>query len=269
MFDGLAAMEFVNSWGEMARDLQLSVPPFTDRMILRSRVPPKISNPHNEFAEIEDVSDTSILYSDEPLLYKSFTFDTSRLAHLKQKATEDGVLTNCTTFEALSGFVWKSRTEALKLEQNQQTKLLFAVDGRSKFDPPLPKGYFGNGIVLTNSLTTSGELVKKPLSHAVELVKKAVKMVDDEYMRSAIDFFETTRMRPSLTATLLITTWSKLGFHTTDFGWGAPVQSGPVSLPEREVSLFLSHGKQRKNISVLLGLPATAMHKFEELMDTI
>lgn len=162
--------------------------------------------------------------------------------------------------------VWRARTKALGFQPNQRTKLLFAVDGRSRFNPPLPKGYFGNGIVLTNSLCRAGELLDNPLSYAVGLVQEAVNMVTDDYMRSAIDYFEVTRARPSLSSTLLITTWSRLSFHTSDFGWGEPTLSGPVALPEKEVILFLSHGKERKSINVLMGLPASAMNIFEELV---
>ncbi|KAH9791846.1 Omega-hydroxypalmitate O-feruloyl transferase [Citrus sinensis] len=265
MFDGIGAMEFVNSWAETARGLPLKIPPFLDRSILKARNPPKIEDLHQEFAEIEDNSGTSELYKDE-MLYRSFCFDSEKLEKIKMIAMEDEVLHKCSTFEALSAFVWKARTKALKFLPDQQTKLLFAVDGRSKFNPPLPKGYFGNGIVLTNSICQAGELTEKPLSFAVGQVQDAIKMVNDSYMRSAIDYFEVTRARPSLSSTLLITTWSRLSFHTTDFGWGEPVLSGPVALPEKEVSLFLSHGKERKSINVLLGLPASAMKIFQELM---
>ncbi|KAA8548258.1 hypothetical protein F0562_004481 [Nyssa sinensis] len=266
MFDGLGAMEFVNSWGETARGLPLRVPPFLDRSSLKARNPPKIEYQHQEFTEIEDFSNTTNLYKDHEMLYRSFSFDSEKLEKLKKMAMEDGVLDKCTTFEALSAFVWRARTQALKLLSNQQIKLLFAVDGRSKFNPPLPKGYFGNGIVLTNSICKAGDLLENPLSNTVGLIQKAVKIVTDSYMRSAIDYFEVTRDRPSLASTLLITTWSRLSFHTTDFGWGEPVLSGPVALPEKEVILFLSHGKERKNINVLLGLPASAMNIFQELM---
>ncbi|KAG8655969.1 omega-hydroxypalmitate O-feruloyl transferase [Manihot esculenta] len=266
MFDGIGAMEFVNSWGETARGLPLSVPPFTDRSILKSRNPPKIEYLHQEFAEIEDKSNTNSLYKADEMLYNSFCFNPEMLERIKTKAMEDGALEKCTTFEALSAFVWRARTKALKLLPDQQTKLLFAVDGRPKFNPPLPKGYFGNGIVLTNSMSQADELLEKPLSRAVGLVQDAIKMVTDSYMRSAIDYFEVTRARPSLASTLLITTWSRLSFHTTDFGWGEPILSGPVALPEKEVILFLSHGKERKSINVLLGLPASAMKIFQELM---
>ncbi|KAI7982488.1 Omega-hydroxypalmitate O-feruloyl transferase, partial [Camellia lanceoleosa] len=159
MFDGLGAMEFVNSWGETARGLPLMVPPFLDRSILKTRNPPKIEFPHHEFIEIEDKFDT--------------------LETLKLKATEDGFLDKCTTFEALSAFVWRARTRALKLKPDQQTKLLFAIDGRSRFNSPIPKGYCGNG-----------EQVDNPLSFTIKLVQEAVKLVTDDYMRSAIDYFE-------------------------------------------------------------------------------
>ena len=134
---------------------------------------------------------------------------------------------------------------------------------------PLPRGDFGNGIVLTNALATARGLLSAPMSRATGLVQEAVRMVTDDYMRSAVDYFEATRARPSLASTLLITTWSRLEFHGADFGWGEPVMSGPVTLPEKEVILFLAPGEGRKSINVLLGLPATAMEAFQELMDEI
>lgn len=266
MFDGIAAMDFVNSWGETARGLPLKVPPFMDRSILKARNPPQIEFQHQEFAQIEDISETSSKVYKEEMLYNSFFFDPEKLELLKKKATEDGDLDKCTKFEALTAFVWRSRTQALRMKPDQQTKLLFAVDGRPRFDPSIPRGYSGNAIVLTNSICSARELLENPLSFTVGLVQKAVNMVTDSYMRSAIDYFEVTRARPSLAATLLVTTWSRLSFHTTDFGWGEPIFSGPVALPEKEVILFLSHGKERESINVLLGLPASAMKIFEELM---
>lgn len=57
MFHGLAAIEFVNSWGETARGVPVMVPPIVDRSILEAQNPPKIKFPHHEFTEIEDISD--------------------------------------------------------------------------------------------------------------------------------------------------------------------------------------------------------------------
>ncbi|ERN17761.1 hypothetical protein AMTRI_Chr10g227080 [Amborella trichopoda] len=267
MCDGLSAMEFVNSWAETARGLPLSLPPFLDRGLLKARPQPKIEFPHHEFAEIEDLSNLSLLYQNEGIIYQPFYFDPKKQTQLKKSVMkETPTLKNFTTFECLAALVWRARTKALQMKPNQQTKLLFAVDGRSKFDPPLPKGYFGNAIVLTYCLCNTEELTEKPLKLAVEMVHNAIQLVNDNYMRSAIDFFEVTRARPSLTATLLITAWNRLDFQSTNFGWGDPFQSGPVTLPADEVVLFLSDKKQEKGINVLLGLPATAMKTFQDLM---
>ncbi|GMH01130.1 hypothetical protein Nepgr_002969 [Nepenthes gracilis] len=177
------------------------------------------------------------------------------------------MLTKCSTFEALAGLVWRARTMALRMRPDQRTKLLFAVDGRRRFIPSLPKGFFGNGILLTAALSDAGTLMDNEFQHAVKLVQDAISKVTDKYMRSAIDYFEVTRARPSLSATVIITTWSRLSFHAMDFGWGEAVYCGPVGLPEREVALFLPHGKDRKSMIVHLGLPASSMKTFEKLMD--
>ncbi|KZV28748.1 omega-hydroxypalmitate O-feruloyl transferase [Dorcoceras hygrometricum] len=270
MADGIAAMEFVNCWSGVARGIPQKSPLVIDRSILRSRNPPHFEFAHNEFAEIEDISSSFELYDDQDIQYRSFVFDTEKIGNIKNKALVDHqTIQKCSTFEALTAFVWRSRSQALNLKPGQQTKLLFAVDGRPRFQPTIPDRYFGNAIVLTNALCTAGEILENPLSYTVKLVQEAVRMVTDEYMRSAIDYFEVTRARPSLAATLLITTWSRLSFHTIDFGWGKPVASGPVVLPEKEVTLFLPHGEDRKSINVLLGLPASAMEIFEHLVEQI
>ncbi|KAL8140892.1 hypothetical protein V2J09_006913 [Rumex salicifolius] len=266
MADGISAVDFVTSWGHVARHgLPLPNPPFLDRSILRARDPPRPEFPHPEFLEVDDVSGNGAIHvaAAEPVDYKAFVFDEEKITRLKGK-----VIGKCTSFEVLSAFVWRARTKALGMRPDQRTKLLFAVDGRSRFNPPLPKGFFGNGIVLTCSLCTAGELVENPLSDGVKRVQEAITMVTDDYMRSVVDYFEKTRARPSLTATLLISTWSRLSFHSMDFGWGEALYSGPVGLPEREVVLFLpnGHDPRDKGVVVHLGLPSSAMAAFQRLV---
>ncbi|BFI32708.1 omega-hydroxypalmitate O-feruloyl transferase [Marchantia polymorpha subsp. ruderalis] len=268
MFDGIAANEFIKAWGEVAQGKSMTISPVFDRTLLQARTPAKIEFPHHEFAEIEDLSPDNRLDTSENIVHKSFTFSPEAVDELKRRVAaeaEEGVEgRKCTTFEALSGLVWRARTRALQMEPRQKTRLYFAVNGREKFVPPIPAGYVGNAIVLTFCMTEAADLVDRPLAHSVRLVQDAIRLIDDGYMRSAIDFFEMTRARPALTASVCITTWSRLPFHVTDFGWGEPVQTGPVTLPDKEVILFLSHGSQRKSINVLLGLPAPVMERFEQ-----
>lgn len=148
MSDGVSAVQFLHSWAETTQGLPLSTSPFIDRTIQKARQPPKIKFPHHEFTEIDDISDLAGLYNSEPIEYNAFTFDEKKLSRLKQIAVEDGVVENCTSFVALSAFVWRTRTQALKMGPDQQTKLLFSIDGRSRVKPPLPNGFWGNAIVL-------------------------------------------------------------------------------------------------------------------------
>ncbi|CAI9777309.1 unnamed protein product [Fraxinus pennsylvanica] len=71
---------------------------------------------------------------------------------------------------------------------------------------------------ITAFVWKSRDLVKNHLSFAVKLVSDVVQMVPDCYMRSAVDYFEVTRARPSMSGTLLVTTWSKLSFHSCWLG---------------------------------------------------
>ncbi|KAJ0981933.1 hypothetical protein J5N97_010188 [Dioscorea zingiberensis] len=267
--DGISAVEFLHSWAETARGLPLTIPPFLDRRIQLPRSPPKIEFDHDEFTEVDDVSDMASLYQTQELQYGCFTFNVDKLSSLKEMAMQDGLIDSCTSFSVLSAFTWRARTRALKMGPGQKTKLLFAVDGRSRMEPPLPKGFYGNGIVLACCICDAGELIDQPLSFAVQIVQNTIKNTTDAYIRSAIDYFETTRARPTLTGTLLITAWTRLGFRTTDFGWGEAAQTGPPELPQKEVALFLPHSKEKKSIVLLLGLPASCMVQFEQLVESI
>ncbi|KAG0455120.1 hypothetical protein HPP92_024134 [Vanilla planifolia] len=83
--------------------------------------------------------------------YRAFRFDSGKLDRVRAWPPRTPPSPAAPRSEALWGFVWRAHTAALGLLPEQQTKLLFAVDGRARFKPPLPTGYFGNGIVLTNS----------------------------------------------------------------------------------------------------------------------
>ncbi|KAM7274320.1 hypothetical protein ACFE04_028984 [Oxalis oulophora] len=214
---------------QVARGLPLKLPPFMDRTILKSRNPPKIEFQHKEeFDEIEDISNTKQLYQEELMLSRStFYFDSEKLERLKKSAMKGGVV-QCTTFEVLVAFIWKSKCQALGMHPDQQIKLIFSVDVRKRLVPPIPQGYFSNAFV------------------------------------QAIKFIVQCKALQPWKGHLLITTWSRLDLNMIDFGWGKAILSGPVGWPKKEIVIFLS---ERKGISVVLGLPASAMKIFEDLIN--
>lgn len=109
------------------------------------------------------------------------------------------------------------------------------------------------------------ELVNKPLSSIVRLIQEAIEMTDDTFIKSVIDYIEIMGVRPpTLDATLLITSWTRLGFNSSDFGWGEAFYSGSAELPKKEVVVFLPQAKDSKSIVVVMGLPGSSMKTFKD-----
>lgn len=271
MVDGISAMQFVNSWAETARGITLTMPPVLDRSILMPKKPSVDKNDSETLTEVEisDVSKIETLYQEQKMIYKSFKFDQNRLAGLKKKAMENGELTYCSSFTVLAAFLWRARSQALKMKPQQQTKLVFTVDIRSKLKTnPLPKGFFGNGVLVTQCLCTAEELVQKPFSFGVKMVQNAIQMVNEDYIKGFIESFDVNARPPSWTATLVITSWTRIAFNAADFGWGEPTQFGSTRIP-KEVGLFIPEGKDKNGIVLVLGLPVSAMNTFQELITSI
>ncbi|KAI3957286.1 hypothetical protein MKW92_045095 [Papaver armeniacum] len=259
------SMDHIIFDGIVTRGLPISNPPFLDRTLLKARVPPMVKFSH-AFEQIIDMSsDTVALLEEETLVNKSFVFRLEKLEQLKKEAMEDEVLKKCTTFETLTAFMWRAQTKALRLHPDQHVRVVFTVDARSKLDPPLPKGYFGNAAVLMSCQSSAKEILDNPLSSTIQKIQEKIKMVTNDFIRSGIDFFEEQHERKPLTYTIFLNAWSRLAFHSVDFGWGEPIYSGPLHVA-KNVVLFLPHG-QRRDINLFLGLPASAMKMFEEIID--
>ncbi|KAJ4978135.1 hypothetical protein NE237_008915 [Protea cynaroides] len=267
MADGVSIVEFVNSWAETARGLPITVLPFLDRRIMRSRQPPKIEFSHHEFYEMKDIPKSVLASKDEVLVRKSFCFNDKKVTQLRTLAMEDGKVENCSNFTLVAAYTWRVMTEALKMEDDQQTKLVFAVNLRSKFNPPLPKGYFGNAIFHPCCICSAGELTSKPLSFAVKLVQDAIKSVNEEYVRSAIDSYEVKGANPFAAFTLLISAWTKLGFLDIDFGWGKPDQI-TLGNPGPNLCFTIPQSGDKKDLNILMVLAESLMKAFEGLIET-
>ncbi|KAJ0111000.1 hypothetical protein Patl1_01838 [Pistacia atlantica] len=274
--DGKAGMEFVNSWAEIARGVPLTTPPVLDNsMFMSGKRSPLDKSPTEKFniVDISDVSNLESQYQKENTVYKSFSFDQNKLAELKKKAMEeDEGLKYCSSFTVLAALVWRARNQTLKMEPHQKSRLLFTVDIRSKLNTPLPKGFFGNGIVTSECTCTASELSENPFSFAVKMVQNAIKKVNEDYVQSYNDFFENISITippPSLTGTLVITSWTRIAFNSADFGWGEASQFGSVEIP-KEVCLFSPAGiKETEGVMLILGLPVSAMNTFQELMNKV
>ena len=269
LVDGKAFANFLNSWAEVARGMPLSTPPYMDRSILSARQPPIIDISHDEYMRKEQARKTIPLHMREkPTVSQSFCFGTKMIKKLRSMAIDGAQLnSDPTSFELISALIWIGRTKALGIKPEQTTKLLTATDGRAKFQPPLPKEYFGNGIVWSCAQCSAGDLMTKPFSFAVKIVHEAINAVTEDYIRSAIDYFEVTRKQLEYENTCWITKWSRLAFYEANFGWGEPTQVAPASIMDNLV-VSLSQRINSENLVISLTLSAPAMETFKEFIQS-
>ncbi|KAL6570275.1 hypothetical protein OROMI_014789 [Orobanche minor] len=273
--DGFSGLHFINTWSDMARGLDLAVPPFIDRTLLRARDPPLPQFKHIEYqAPPAMKTDNNNPESTPETSVSIFKLTRDQLNVLKAKSKEDGNTVVYSSYEMLAGHVWRSTCKARGLPEDQGTKLYIATDGRSRLQPPLPRGYFGNVIFTATPLAVSGDLESKPVWYAASKIHDALARMDNEYLRSALDFLE---LQPDLKAlvrgahtfrcpNLGITSWVRLPIHEADFGWGRPIFMGPGGIAYEGLSFVLPSPTNDGSLSVAISLQTEHMKVFEKLL---
>jgi len=240
--DGTECLHFINTWSDIARGLPVKTPPFIDRTILRGRVPPNPTFHHIEYDPYPTINtpfQNPIPESgSKDISVANLKITSDLLNTLKAMAKNDiASKTEYSTYVILTAHIWRCACKARGLSNDQATKLSIPTNGRDRFRPPLQPGYFGNVTFLATPIALSGALLSEPLAHTAERIHKAIKRMDDEYLRSAVDYLEkvddlTTVMRSSETyrsPNLHIVNWVRLPFYDADFGWGKPVYMRPAS----------------------------------------
>ncbi|KAE8679022.1 Benzyl alcohol O-benzoyltransferase [Hibiscus syriacus] len=169
----------------------------------------------------------------------------------------------CSTFDVLTACIWRCRTIALELGPDEDVRFICIVNARSKFNPPLPLGYYGNVLGYPAAQTTARELSQNPLEFAVKLVKKAKAKVTDEYMKLTADLL-VTRGRPNVNTvrSLIVSDLTRVRLREVDFGRGKAEFGGPVNGREI-ISFYIWKNKEGKEgIAVPVCLPAPVMESF-------
>ncbi|KAL1554100.1 shikimate O-hydroxycinnamoyltransferase [Salvia divinorum] len=268
--DGFSGLHFINTWSDMARGLDITLPPFIDRTLLRARDPPQPQFKHVEYQPPPAMK----TYGVDDTVVSIFKLTRDLLNTLKAKSKEDGNTVNYSSYEMLSGHIWRCACLARGLPEDQDTKLYIATDGRFRLQPPLPQGYFGNVIFTATPMAVAGELESKPVWYGASKIHDALARMDNEYLRSALDYLE---LQPDLKAlvrgahtfrcpNLGITSWVRLPIHDADFGWGRPIFMGPGGIAYEGLSFVLPSPSNDGSLSVAISLQAEHMKVFEKLL---
>ncbi|KAJ6853227.1 putative benzyl alcohol O-benzoyltransferase [Iris pallida] len=272
MSDAPGLVLFMNAVAEIARRgggdgtataASPSIPPVWRRELLDARNPPSPTCVLREYDIVPDTRGTIVPLDD--MVHRSFFFGPTEVSALRRKHLP-AHLRGCSTFELLTACLWRSRTASLGADPKEEVRIICIVNARNKFDPPLPRGYYGNAFAFPVAVSRAGRLCGNPLGYAVELVRQAKSSVTEEYMRSVADLM-VARGRPhfAVVRSYLVSDVTRAGFGDVDFGWGKAVYGGPamggVGAIPGVASFYIPF---RDGIVVPVCLPGPAMKRFEE-----
>jgi shikimate O-hydroxycinnamoyltransferase len=181
-----------------------------------------------------------------------------------------------TSFEVFAGHVWRCACKARELANDQETTFFFAVNGRSRLQPPLPPGYFGNVIFRAAATALAGDLISKPISYAASCIHNTVVRMDDDYLRSALDYLELQQPHQDLSSlahgthvscpNLGITSWFTLPIYDADFGWGRPIFMGRTGIPSEGKAYMIPSATNDGSLSLCINLHSQHMKSFSKLV---
>eukprot|EP00249_Psilotum_nudum_P019409 c27240_g1_i1 orf=429-1781(-) len=287
--DGMSGLHFINSWADVARGFDINVIPFIDRKLLAARNSPTPRFHHIEYQPPPvliaekcssdgfgglhngEANGSAIDGGRQQVSPGIFRLTKMQLEMLKREAVDPETKAAYSTYETLAAHVWRCVCKARNLCEEQESKLYIATDGRSRLNPPLPEGYFGNVIFTATPMAFSGDLVSKPLYYAANQIRKALARMDNEYLRSAVDYLQ---LQPDLrklvrgahtfkSPNLGITSWVRLPIYDADFGWGRPIFMGPAAIPYEGLAFVLPSSTNDGSVTVSLAFTAEDMARFK------
>lgn len=187
---------FLNTWAEISSGRDITTRPFFDRRLLAARNPPQPQFPHIEYLPPPTLRNSkenpnATEAGNETTSFSIFKLTRDQLNALKAKSQEDeGSTVKYTTYQSLAGHIWRCTTKARKLPKDQETKLYIPMEGRTRLQPPLPAGYFGNVVGRVAATAFCGEVESNPLKFSVGKIHEAMAEMGGDYLRSAIDYLE-------------------------------------------------------------------------------
>ncbi|KAK7333715.1 hypothetical protein VNO80_30492 [Phaseolus coccineus] len=286
--DGVAAIQFINSWAKLARGdtLEAHEMPFLDRTVLRFIAPPSPPRfDHLEFKPLPLILGRCDNTAEKNKGVKAtlLKLTAEQVGKLKNKANADESTKGSrpySRFEAIAAHVWRSACKARGLDENQQTLVRFNADIRNRLIPPLPRNYFGNALALTAASSQVGEILSNSLGHAAKKIREAIEVITHEYICSQIDvirgqehldkaralYFGANEGKDALffgNPNLLLTSWMSMPGHEADFGWGKPVYLGLVSVAKQDRALITQSTDGENSINLVLHFQMEHMQLFK------
>ncbi|KAH0993427.1 hypothetical protein GBA52_004910 [Prunus armeniaca] len=288
--DGQSALHFISEWARLAKGEPIGVMPFLDRKAFQDRTLPagntlgldhsELDHPPLLLGESDNIEERKKKTTVAMLkLTKQQVEKLKRMANEGNDYKNSGTKRAYTRYETVAGHIWRCASKARGHRNEQPTAMGVCVDSRSRMQPPLPQGYFGNATFDVIATSLAGDLVSKPLGYASSRIKEAIEKVTNDYVLSAIDHF---RNQPDLTRfqdlhalgsdqgpfygnpNLGVVSWLTLPIYGLDFGWGKEIYMGPGPHDFDGDSLLLPSPDGDGSIVLALCLQVAHMDAFKK-----
>ncbi|CAJ2631533.1 unnamed protein product [Trifolium pratense] len=272
--DATGLKQFMNAWAEMARGAhQPSIQPIWHRELLMARNPPHVTCNHREFEQIILPPNTVKKEDATTIVHQSFVFTPAHVAAIRCLVPIH--LRQCTAFDLITACFWCCRTKALQLEPNEEVRMIYTVNARSRLNANQSSlvGYYGNCSAFPVAVTSAGNLIcGNPLGYAVELIKNAKAQVTEEYMHSLADLSVIKeRCIYNTIRSCVVSDMTRAKYENVNFGWGAAVYGGVVkggAGPLPGATFIVPHKNAKEGLILLITcLPYEDMKRFAEELD--
>ncbi|OEL30197.1 Agmatine coumaroyltransferase-2 [Dichanthelium oligosanthes] len=276
--DGRGTNNFFLAWSQATRGAALDPAPVHDReSFFRPRNPPVLEFEHRgvEFKPYEKHVPESHTDEEEEVVIHKAHFSREFISKLKSQASA-GLPRPYSTLQCVVAHLWRCMTTARGLGEGQTTSVCIAVDGRARMSPQVPDGYTGNVVLWARPIATAGELVAKPLQHAVGLINREVARINDGYFRSFIDFASSGAVEKErlvaaadademvLSPNIEVDSWLRIPFYDLDFGGGRPFFFMPSYLPVEGLLILLPSFVGDGSVDAYVPLFSRAMDTFKD-----
>ncbi|PKA51806.1 Agmatine coumaroyltransferase-2 [Apostasia shenzhenica] len=262
--DGQTMSAFYVAWGRISRGLPVDPVPTYDLSWLTPRSPAKLEFEHwgTEFIADDDLS-----------VHPNNFIDPGETSNVLLQYSEDYITTKLklelkgkfSTFEVLLGHLWRKITQARGLAAGEETMIRVSVNGRQRLRPPVPKEFIGNLVMNAYPTAKAGDLIAGGLASAAQIIRLAVRRIDDGYIRSFIDFGEVhkeedlvpvyDRYGNLLSPNLEVDSWLGFEFQEVDFGGGGALRAFlPTWVPMDGLVILLPRFGEGGGVDVVVAL---------------
>ncbi|KAK1620401.1 hypothetical protein QYE76_025918 [Lolium multiflorum] len=270
--DAVSAVHFFETWSAFSRAgsrennvAQVLELPCHDRTLLRARSPPRVVHP-DAAAMFWPLKDNPNISPAGPVVNEIFVISKDQIAALKHACS------GASTFCAVSAHVWRCMCVARRLAPKATTRLTFPANFRRSLRPPLPARYFGNGIIMVGAAGKVRDIASEDhlaLASVAGRVKEAVRGLEDELVRSTIDYLEMNEAPPASSmpeTEVRIVSWLGMPVYDVDFGWGKPLTMMRAVQQRAGLIYLIDSGLGDGGVRILLSIEAEALKDFQRLL---